>query len=188
MTNSQQSKINIKRKNKMKFTREKVFDVCNTIAPMFKFDPIIIKAVCLQEGGKNKDGTFAPDRARLEQGFYSRYVEKNNLATTSEILLSASYGVMQIMGLELMRLGFFEMYFNQSTSKNIFIEPLSQLCIPSGLDAFCENLNWQIEWGCKLMAEKRAKANGDMVRMLLYWNGGSNETYPLEVIDKMKNL
>jgi len=90
----------------MTFTKEKVADACVVIAPTQKFDPLLILAVCLQEGGRNKDGTFAPDRARLEQGFYSRYVEGKDNATTTEVLLSASYGVMQIMGLVLERMGF----------------------------------------------------------------------------------
>ena len=162
---------------RMIFTQQQVKDTCNTIAPIYKFDPLLIFAVCLQEGGRNKSGEFTPDMARLEQGFYLRYVEKNDLPTTTEILLSASYGVMQIMGLNLLRLKFFEFYFNQSPIglQAVLKEPVSQFGVVSGIDAFCENLSWQIEYGCRLMTEKREKANGDTRQMLLNWNGGGNK-------------
>ncbi len=174
----------------MTFTKEKVFETVKVIAPVYKFDPLLIQSVCLQEGGRNKDGTFAPNRARLENDFYSRYVEKNDWATTSEGLLAMSYGVMQIMGLELLRLGFFEFYLSQCSDglKLILQTPRSQFGIPSGIDAFCENINWQIEYGCKLMSEKRAKANGDINQMLLYWNGGGNKQYDDEVIARWNKL
>lgn len=160
------------------------------IAPVYKFEPELIQAVCLQEGGRNKDGSFAPDRARLENGFYSRYVEKDDFATSSEVLLSASYGVMQTMGLELTRMGFMKFYFLQcpAGTQAVLKDPLSQFCIPSAIDAFCENLNWQIEWGCKLMSEKRTKAGGDINKMLLYWNGGGNPNYDDEVLEKYRKL
>lgn len=174
----------------MNFSKDKIFDVCRTIAPTFKFEPELIQAVCLQEGGRNKDGSFAPDRARLENGFYSRYVEKDDLATSSEVLLSASYGVMQTMGLELTRMGFMKFYFLQCPEglQAILKDPLSQYAIPSAIDAFCENLNWQIEWGCKLMVEKRDKAGGDINKMLLYWNGGGDKQYDDEVLEKYRKL
>lgn len=174
----------------MTITKEQVFETCKIIAPVHQFDPLLIQAVCLQEGGRNKDGTFAPNRARLENGFYSRYVEKNDWATTSEILFAASYGVMQTMGLELLRMGFFEFYFNQCSAglKAVLKTPRSQFAIPSGIDAFCENINWQIEFGCKLMAEKRKSAKGDIPQMLLNWNGGSNKNYPIEVLAKLEKL
>jgi hypothetical protein len=181
----------------MTFTKEKVADACVVIAPTQKFDPLLILAVCLQEGGKKNDKrasegwVFTPDRARLEQGFYLRYVEgKNELATSTEVLLAASYGVMQIMGLELFRLGFFEFYFHQCSPglQSALKGPRSQFGIVSGIDAFCENLSWQIEWGCKLMAEKRSKAGGDINKMLLFWNGGGNKQYDDEVLEKYNKL
>lgn len=183
----------------MDFTKQQVFEVCKIIAPTQKFDVKLIQAVCLQEGGRNKDGSFAPDRARLENGFYSRYVEDNSYSTTTEVLLSASYGVMQIMGLELLRMGYFDFYFNQAPQglKNILSHSKSQFAIPSGIDAFCENLNWQIEWGCKLMNEKRNTANkmsefkGETDKtkmMLLLWNGGGNKEYANEVLAKQKSI
>ncbi len=159
------------------------------IAPKYNFDVSLIQALCLQEGGKNKDGTFAPSKARLEQGYYCRYVEgKNELATTSEVLLAASYGVTQMMGLSLKELGFFEWYFNQSSSKSILGSPLSQFNIPSAIDAYCENLEWQIEWGCKWLDRKRSTAKGDITRTLSLWNGDSTGKYAMEVLSKQKTL
>jgi hypothetical protein len=171
------------------FTKKEVFDMCNIVAPQFGFEPSLIKAVCLQEGGKNKDGTFAPDRARLEQGFYIRYVEnKNELATTSEVLLSASYGVMQMMGLSLKEAGYFDFYFNQSSMQNILGSPLSQFAIPSALDEYCVNLKWQIEWGCKWLQKKKALAKGDINKTLSLWNGDMTGKYANEVLGKKNRL
>jgi len=177
----------------MKFFKEQIFAICEQIAPKYNFEPSLIKALVLQESGKNKDGTFAPDKARLEQGYYIKYVEgKNELATTSEILFAASYGITQMMGLSLKEAGFFEFYFNQLNSgiRHLFVSPLSQFNIPSALDAYCESLGWQIEWGCKWLDRKRTLAKGDIIRMLSLWNGDSSpeHKYANEVLAKQKNL
>ena len=175
----------------MVFTKDHVFEVCSRIAPLYNFEINLIKALCLQEGGRNKDGTFAPDKARLEQGYYLKYVEgKNELATTSEVLLSASFGVTQMMGLSLKELGFFEWYFNQSSDmmQSLLGSPLSQFAIPSALDSYCEHLDWQIEWGCKWLDRKRGRANGDINRTLSLWNGDSSGKYAIEVLTKKKVL
>ena len=177
----------------MKFTKEIVFVLCDSIAPKYGFEPSLIKALCLQESGKNKDGTFAPDVARLEQGYYRRYVsDKNELATTSEILLAASYGVTQMMGLSLKEIGFFDWYYLQATgSKQMFLgSPFSQFNIVAAIDEYCTNAQWQIEWGCKWLNEKRKLAKGDIIKMLSLWNGDQSQEhkYANEVLTKQKSI
>ena len=172
----------------MKFDKQSVIAACVSIAPQHGLDPLLVAAICLQEGGRNKDGTFAPDRARLEQSFYSRYVEKNDLATTSEVLLSCSYGVMQTMGLELRRMGFFPFAFSKSDNQQSLREPESPLAVCAGIDSFCEHLEWQVHYGCQLFAEKLKKAGGSIEKALLYWNGGSNKQYPSEVLAKLEQI
>lgn len=163
--------------------------MCEKIAPQFNFDSKLIYAVCLQEGGKNKDGTFAPDIARLEQNFYRKYVEDElELATTSEVLLAASYGVMQMMGDSLRQADYFKWYFSNMDTRmqEILGHPHSQFCIPNALDAYCVNLEWMIIWGCKWMDIKRKLAKGNERLMLTYWNGSS--AYPDEVYEKLKGI
>lgn len=173
----------------MTFTKEQVRQACDLIAPQHEFSPKLIYAVCLQEGGKDSSGKFAPDIARLEQGFYRKYVEKHQaLATTSEVLLAASYGIMQMMGESLRLVGFFQWYYEHqsNTTKARLGDPLSQIAIPKAIDEYCENLEWMIEWGCKWMSVKRARADGDVRKMLTYWNGSSK--YPDEIFERMKDL
>lgn len=175
----------------MNFTKEEVFAMCDKIAPKFNFEPKLIKAVCLQEGGKNKKGEFTPDMARLEQGFYIRYVEKkNNLATTSEVLLSASYGIMQMMGLSLKEAGYFDWYFQQQsdTTQALLVNPLSQIAVVKAIDDYCVNLEWMITWGCKWLDKKRWKANGDITKALCLWNGDMTGKYANEVIEKRNKI
>lgn len=175
----------------MKFTKEQVREACERMAPKYKFDPKLIFAVCLQEGAKNSKGHFEPDMARLEQGFYRKYVEDEfELATTSEVLLSASYGIMQLMGESLRQEGFFDWYYNSRSDgmKKVLGNPLSQFAIPNALDAYCTQLDWMIEYGCKHMARKRSKADGDIKKMLGYWNGDLTGKYAEEVLKRYEAL
>lgn len=173
----------------MSFTKGQIYAQCKKTAPEFDFDPKLIYAVCLQEGARNAEGVFLPDVARLEQGYYRKYVEKQNeLATTSEILLSASYGIMQVMGLSLKKAGYFDWYFNSRTAslQKVLKQPLSQYAIPSGLDHYCVNLELMIHWGCIWMDMKRKLAKGDERKMLVYWNGSSK--YPDDVYKRLANI
>lgn len=181
----------------MIFTKEQVFAACDKIAPQYNFEASLIKALCLQEGGRKKDARakegwlFAPDRARLEQGYYLRYVEaKNEFATTTEVLLAASYGVTQMMGLSLKELAFFEWWFAEQVEamKIILGNPYSEIAVPKALNWYCEHLNAQIDWGCKWLAKKRIVANGDIRKTLGYWNGDTSGKYAGEVLAKQKGL
>lgn len=172
----------------MIFTKYQVKEQCILTAPKFDFDWTLIYAICLQECSKSLRGEFEPDVARMEQGFYRRYVEdQNELATSTEVLLSASYGIMQMMGLSLKEVGYLQWWFdnyNNDEWKKVLNHSLSQIAIPQAIDAYCVNLEWMIEWGCRWMDVKRKKAKGDLRKMLTYWNGSS--LYPDKIFEKMK--
>jgi hypothetical protein len=174
----------------MIFTREQVFDACERVAPSFNFEVELVQALCLQEGGRKKDGCFAPDRARLENGFYSRYTEKQNLPTTTEILLAASYGVTQMMGESLRLAGYFEDYFNCQTQavQQLLGSPLSQIAVVKAIDDYCENLMDQITYGCKWLSKKREMAGPNIVKMLGFWNGDLSGKYADEVLGKYHSI
>jgi len=169
-------------------TKQQVWEACQKIAPNYNFDPKLIFAICLQESEQKKDGSFSPDVARLEQGYYRKYVEPLELATTSEVLLSASYGITQMMGLSLKEVGYFDWYYRQCTldMQKLLGHPLSQFAIPSAIDAYVVNLDWMINFSCKYLNRKRELAKGDLWLTLKYWNGSSN--YPDKVLAKMKGL
>jgi hypothetical protein len=171
----------------MEFTKDEVREMCETIAPQYGLSSKLAYAVCLQEGAKNKSGNFEPDIARLEQGYYRKYVEPSNLATTSEILLSASYGIMQMMGLSLKEAGYFQWYFmKQSEEKRRMLgSAFSQLAIPSALDDYCINLEWMIKWGCTWLENKIKLAGGDIKKGLGLWNGDRTGKYASEVLARM---
>ena len=171
----------------MEFTKEEVFEMCDKIAPQFGLDPKLVFAVCLQEGAKNRSGDFEPDIARLEQGYYRRYVEPGSLATTSEVLLAASYGIMQMMGLSLKEAGYFQWYFMKQTEekRRRLGSALSQIAIPTAIDEYCTNLEYMIRWGCGWLEKKIAIAGGDIKRGLGFWNGDKTGKYAAEVLARM---
>jgi soluble lytic murein transglycosylase-like protein len=72
--------------------------------------------------------------------------------------------MMQVMGQAAREAGFDE-------------SSLAELCDPST----------GIEWGCRLLAARFARAHGDAAEALLAWNGGANPNYPNEVLARMKN-
>lgn len=173
----------------MNYSKQKVFAMCKDIAPQYSFEPEFIYAVCLIEGQQQGD-LFLPDVARLEQGYYRKYIEPMVYATTSEVLLSASYGIMQMMGNSLREARYFEWYFSQCDDglKKILGSPYSQFAIPSGLDAYCVNLSWMIDYGCKWMDRKRKIAQGEIKRTLGLWNGDLSGAYAEKVLKVYNSL
>lgn len=202
----------------MVFTKEQVYSTCKIIAPEYDFDPNLIYAICLQEseqyrnqlqrhlktaikiGDKQMEnnirkllsdappGSFAADVGRLEPAYYLKYVEYFSLATTTEILLAASYGIMQIMGQSLREAGFFNWYFeNQSEGMKGYLgSPLSEIAVPKALNKIVVKVDWMIEWGCKWLSKKREIAKGDIEKMLTYYNGSSK--YPGHVLPKFEKV
>jgi hypothetical protein len=187
----------------MIFSKNEVFIQCALIAPKYGFDVKLIQALCMQEcehrvmGNNGKlfydANAFRADKARLEQGYYDRYVERQNvLSTVNEILLACSFGVTQMMGLSLKEAGFFSDWFNSHTAdmQKYLGNPLSEISIPKALNSYCDNLSQQIEYGCKWLTKKQSLAKGDLILTLSYWNGDRTpeHKYANEVLTKMRGL
>lgn len=165
-------------------TEAAVRPICVEIAPQFELDPVLALALCQQESD------YRHDAARLEQGFYRRYTEKDSLATTAEVLLACSYGLMQTMGQILREHGYFQYFLdinNRSNALN-FRQPLSPIAICKGIDWYMERPREQVLWGCKHLRKKIDLAKGDIRKALLFWNGGGRPEYPDEVLEKFTKL
>ena len=163
---------------------EEVFEIARTIAKGTKFDPLLVTAVCQQES------SFDHHAVRLEQGFYRRYVEKMELASTSEVLLSASYGLMQVMGLTLLELGYFKWFLawnNEQPGAVELTESDSQMTVVKGIDEFMKRPDWQVLWGVRTL-EAKSKMTTGVHQTLLAYNGGGNLHYPDEVLSKLNQL
>jgi len=166
--------------------RGKVIDACKNAQTKYDLEWQLLYAICLQEGQKSKTGEFDPAVARLEQGYYRAYVENMDLATSSEILLSASWGVMQLMGLSLLEMEYFEWYFNQCPEgmKAVLKGPRTQFAIPNALDAYAMDIDLMVDWGTQWLQGKIKQAKGNIWKGVLRWNGGGNAAYPDEVRSK----
>lgn len=175
----------------MIFTEQQIKEACERIAPKYGLDPTLIRALCKQESAHDKNGNYLADIGRPETNYGYKYVfKKYNLATTSEDLLSCSFGVMQCMGDALYDLKFFDFYFNQCDQgiKIILNNPLSEFAIPSAIDHFVENLDWMIDFGCQWFKKKLNQGSGDVFKGLCNWNGDQTGKYANEVLAKQKAL
>ena len=66
----------------------------------------------------------------------------------------------------------------QAARESGFEDPsLAELCDPAA----------GVEWGCRLLAKRLARARGDVPAALLAWNGGTNPNYPAEVLARTRN-
>ena len=161
-----------------------VKELCDVHALAHGLDPTLILAICQQES------SFRHDVARLEQGFYVRYTEPDKLATTTEILLASSYGLMQTMGQILREHGYFEFfkdYHNGAITEQIK-DSLGEVPIVKAINAYMVRPAWQVEWGCIHFKKKLDLARGDIRKALLFWNGGWAPNYPDEVLAKYVKL
>jgi len=164
-------------------TKDQVRQLCEQFGPRFNIDPALGLAICSRESGSG--GGFSDDACRLEEGFYRRYTAPGSLSTTTEVLLACSYGLMQVMGQSLREIGFFDFFktYNNQTSTFQLQDPLSEVSVPKGINAFMVRPAWQVEWGMKWFTVKLKLAGGSDVRKALQlWNGGGNPNYASEVI------
>lgn len=131
--------------------------LASKVATSMSLDPVLVCSVVEQESGWN------PYAIRYEPAFMAKYVAplytNNKITATEAFARSFSWGLMQCMGQVAREAG-----FNQPF--------LSGLCDPeTGLTV-----------GCQVLKKKLALAEGDVVKGLLLWNGGSNASYPTQVL------
>ena len=165
--------------------KEDVFALLEPHAIENGFDPYLGLAIVEQES------TYREDVARPEQGFYHRYTMPDSLATTTEILLASSYGLMQLMGQSLRELGYFDFFvkfYNEGKTAGRLTVSLSEVSVPKALNALMVRPAWQVEWGCKWFKKKLAIAKGDTTKALQFWNGGGNPKYASEVLARYAKL
>ena len=139
-----------------------IIDLARQIAREHAIDPALVCAVIEQESAWN------PWAVRYEPAFLSRYVAPlytaGKLSATEAYTRAMSWGLMQVMGQVAREAGFEE-------------ASLAELCDPFvGVD-----------WGCRLLAARLARAKGDVATALLAWNGGANPDYPAEVLARTRN-
>lgn len=141
------------------------------IALRSDLDPVLVAAIIWQE---SKGDPFA---VRYEDNFFLNYLRGKNrkklpgfwppesvCTEATELRLRAtSFGLMQIMG-ETAREAGFELPY------------LTCLCDPV--------INLTV--GCQIFAGILKKKDGDTRKALLKWNGGSNKSYPSEVLAHIK--
>jgi soluble lytic murein transglycosylase-like protein len=139
-----------------------VIDLARQIACEHKLEPALVCAIIEQESAWN------PWAVRYEPAFLSRYVAPlytaGKIGATEAYTRAMSWGLMQVMGQVAREFGFEDV-------------SLAELC-----DAATG-----IEFGCRILAARMARAKGDASAALLAWNGGANSNYPAEVLARKRN-
>ncbi len=125
---------------------EGVLNLCRRYAPAAGYHPVLVTAMCQQEASLDET------EQRLEPGFYRRYVRPQNFASTTEVLFSTSWGLMQLMGWSLNLLGFFDRKVEGITAFNLQVTHL--------LDEFMEDPSDQIRYGVCWMKVKELQITG----------------------------
>jgi hypothetical protein len=146
-------------------TKKEVFALCSEVAPKFGLDPLLVLAIC------ERESTYNPDEIRLENGFYRKYVRPQKLPPSAEVLLSASYGLMQVMGQVLVEIGYIKLPGS-----------LGGGMVADQLDAFIASPYMQVGAGCTHFLNKLHRAKNNLRAALQFWNGGGNPNYASEVI------
>lgn len=121
----------------------------------YGLEPSLVAAVCEQESN------WEPGAARFEPAFLRRYVEPLKLDFLESLDRATSWGLMQVMGQVAKEMG-------------LFAEP-SMLRIPEA----------GVEWGCKKLQRCFLNHGGNREAALLAYNGGSNNSYPAQVIARI---
>jgi soluble lytic murein transglycosylase-like protein len=138
-------------------TKESRIALATKYAAKHGLDPAIVAAVCEQESG------WSPWAVRFEVGFLHNYVKPANPVspTTMELMKATSFGLMQVMGLVAMELGW-RGYF------------LTELCDP----------DIGVDYGCRKL-QKCFATHGDPEPSLRAYNGGGNASYASQVLARV---
>jgi soluble lytic murein transglycosylase-like protein len=139
-----------------------IIALARRVAVEHDLEPALVCAVIEQESAWN------PWAVRYEPAFLSRYVAPlytaGKLSATEAYTRAMSWGLMQVMGQVAREFGFKE------TS-------LTELCDPAA----------GVEFGCRVLAARMARAKGDVSAALLAWNGGADTNYPAQVLARKRN-
>jgi soluble lytic murein transglycosylase-like protein len=139
-----------------------IIHLARNIAEEHDLDPALVCAVIEQESAWN------PWAVRYEPAFLARYVAPlytaGKLGATETYTRAISWGLMQVMGQVAREFGFKE-------------SSLAELCDPGT----------GVEFGCRILAARLARAKGDVAAALLAWNGGADTNYPVQVLARKRN-
>lgn len=128
-------------------------DIIKKYADAYRVDPLLLKAVI------NTESSFNSKAYRFEPEFYDRYIKnnityKNHKYYNDKNIISASYGLCQIMFTT-----FIEMGYNPKTPEELYDPDLN------------------IKYGCKLLAYK-IKLYGEPLGILAYNSGSPRSKNP----------
>jgi soluble lytic murein transglycosylase-like protein len=139
-----------------------IIELARRVAAAHGLEPALVCAVIEQESAWN------PWAVRYEPAFLSRYIAPlytaGKFSATEAYTRSMSWGLMQVMGQVARESGF--------TGKS-----LGELCDPETC----------LEFGCRILAARLARARGDVTSALQAWNGGANPNYAVEVLARTRN-
>jgi soluble lytic murein transglycosylase-like protein len=141
-------------------TKTELIALARTAAVAHAVEPSLVCAVVEQESGWN------PWALRYEPMFFTKYiaplVEVQRLSETESHARATSWGLMQVMGQVAREHGFAG-------------SSLAELCDPVTA----------LQVGCQVLTGKLSATRGNVDQALSLWNGGSNESYPAEVLARM---
>lgn len=140
--------------------KRELIAIAQAKARAYDLETALVCAIAEQESDWN------PWAVRYEPAFYSRYILPSltvgHLGATEATCRATSWGLMQIMGEVAREYGFGGPF-------------LSELCDPQiGTDI-----------GCKYLSVLYGKTSNNTKAALLRWNGGSNLSYPDQVMARM---
>lgn len=164
--------------------KKQVFEIIVSQSP--PVDTKLILAIAEQES------TFDETAVRMENGFYDRYIRhRTTFATTSSVLLSTSYGLMQMLGESLLEVGYFEFFKDYANAKagfQVIMDARSQIGITKGIDEYMLHPDWHIKTGIQHFTKKLGLAHSNIETALQYWNGGGNALYSKEVMARWEKF
>ncbi len=146
--------------------KQELVQLARLRAQQFSLSPELVCAVIEQESNWN------PWAVRYEPAFQAKYIAplklRGQLKTfgasieTEATTRSCSFGLMQVMG-------------EVARESGLDVPFLTEICDPDRA----------LELGCAHLARKLEKAEGNVARALLLWNGGADASYATEVLERM---
>lgn len=151
--------------------KKAAFALAVPIAQKHAFDPLLILAMIEQESAYNTEAV------RLENGFFAKYMKPlDKVATTTKVLRSTSFGLMQLMGDSLYEIG-------------LFAADPSPAGVVRRIDEYMLNFAEQVDTGGAWLRRKMDFASArtvDISEGLRRYNGSSE--YPPQVMTRMQRL